>query len=611
MSLSDEDPILRLYGRIDRDGREIEVQGKEVAQYVSIEPMEDQEGWYKIKFLKDSFETEDGTATIQNYNLELRGKVTEMRYEYYEDSRELKEMEPYEQGIWMNGTFLNSGFMATTEWGERFSVSDNSINRAVYPNRTMVELTNTEIDIDGKVKTTELTDFSKIKLYRENYEWDEEIDEEVLKDIELVPEDDCDIVIDGNLVGISVYYEGRYRIIYDGVEGYIPLEAFIDNLEYFSTPNRPTYGQRIENCVNEMTVKQGKGGKLYLLARKDDNNAWAVKQGSIQMSVVNENGNAISNFAKLGKEINKPEAPEGVEETDWFGYEIIIDAAVDTDFTIEAVADYNEYNRWSDENGEWHEEKIEFGEDDYPRRHIDVHVDKVKEIAIKTKPAKTAYVEGENFTTAGMVVEATYESGDKEVVTNYTVDQTTALKADTKEITISYFGKTAKQAVSVEAKVVEPAKPAYKDQKTAVEALDGSKVTTTSSGEATIKSIAKTSKKSITVQPMVVVNGVEYKVTVVNTNAFKNATKAKTVTLPNTVTAVKAKAFAKTRITTVKFTIAEGATLKIDKKAFKSSKVKKVQITMSKKATAKEKAAVKKAFKKAGIKEKDIKIKLK
>ena len=73
----------------------------------------------------------------------------------------------------------------------------------------------------------------------------------------------------------------------------------------------------------------------------------------------------------------------------------------------------------------------------------------VKSISIKTPPTKTNYDADEVFDPTGMVVEATYENDDTAEVTDYTYEPTRPLTGDDDFITITYGGKTAKQAIIV------------------------------------------------------------------------------------------------------------------------------------------------------------------
>ena len=59
-------------------------------------------------------------------------------------------------------------------------------------------------------------------------------------------------------------------------------------------------------------------------------------------------------------------------------------------------------------------------------------------IIITAKPDKTAYVVGDKFNKAGMVIVVEYSNGDVEEITDYTYAPTGSLTLDNKEITITY-----------------------------------------------------------------------------------------------------------------------------------------------------------------------------
>lgn len=62
----------------------------------------------------------------------------------------------------------------------------------------------------------------------------------------------------------------------------------------------------------------------------------------------------------------------------------------------------------------------------------------VESIEISTKPTKVNYYVGETFAPTGMVVTAIYNNGDREIVTDYTVDKTDALTVDDTKVTVKY-----------------------------------------------------------------------------------------------------------------------------------------------------------------------------
>ncbi len=82
-------------------------------------------------------------------------------------------------------------------------------------------------------------------------------------------------------------------------------------------------------------------------------------------------------------------------------------------------------------------------------------LDRVESIAVTTAPDKTIYTAFEKFDKAGMVVTATYESGDtKDVTADCIVDTTTELKVENTSWTITYSGKTTTQAITVNPKPI-------------------------------------------------------------------------------------------------------------------------------------------------------------
>ena len=82
----------------------------------------------------------------------------------------------------------------------------------------------------------------------------------------------------------------------------------------------------------------------------------------------------------------------------------------------------------------------------------------VSSIAIKTAPAKTSYTANENFDPSGLVITVNYEGGSSEDVTynnttasdfTFSPATSTALNATNTTVTVTYGGKTANQAITV------------------------------------------------------------------------------------------------------------------------------------------------------------------
>lgn len=77
----------------------------------------------------------------------------------------------------------------------------------------------------------------------------------------------------------------------------------------------------------------------------------------------------------------------------------------------------------------------------------------VKSIKVKTKPTKLTYAVNETLDLTGMVVQATYEDGDKENVDGYTTDPADGATLDTTgdvTVTVTYEEKTTTFKVTVE-----------------------------------------------------------------------------------------------------------------------------------------------------------------
>lgn len=127
-------------------------------------------------------------------------------------------------------------------------------------------------------------------------------------------------------------------------------------------------------------------------------------------------------------------------------------------------------------------------------------------------------------------------------------------------------------------------------------------VDTRKNGTAKLETIKKTTKTTVTIESYVKVDGVKYKVTSIGDNAFKNATKAKTIVIPKTVTQINSKAFSSMSKTvkTIQFNVTKAPT--VSKTAFKGTSTKNMTIKVSKNMSAKELKKFKASLKAAGFK---------
>lgn len=88
-------------------------------------------------------------------------------------------------------------------------------------------------------------------------------------------------------------------------------------------------------------------------------------------------------------------------------------------------------------------------EDKSVKQTINVEKNPVTEIKIKTPPTKIEYKEGENFDATGMVIEVTYKDGTSKEVTDYTIENGNNLKANQKQVTITYGEIKIEQNITV------------------------------------------------------------------------------------------------------------------------------------------------------------------
>ena len=97
-------------------------------------------------------------------------------------------------------------------------------------------------------------------------------------------------------------------------------------------------------------------------------------------------------------------------------------------------------------------------------------------IAITTAPTKVAYVEGESFNPAGMVVTGTYSDQSTKAITDYTYSPNGALALTDTKVVISYEGKSAEQAITVSAKQAQVVMTFYAEDKSELHFYDNNKV---------------------------------------------------------------------------------------------------------------------------------------
>lgn len=140
--------------------------------------------------------------------------------------------------------------------------------------------------------------------------------------------------------------------------------------------------------------------------------------------------------------------------------------------------------------------------------------------------------------------------------------------------TTSAFAATKSPVVSV---TPEDATKVKADTKNGVKAT----VNTSKKGTAKVVSIAKTTKKSVTISSKLTVDGVDYKVTTLSAKAFANCTKVETITLPSTITSIAKSVFTGTPKSLKKIVFNNKKAITVKSGAFKGVDTKKITINVT------------------------------
>ncbi len=80
---------------------------------------------------------------------------------------------------------------------------------------------------------------------------------------------------------------------------------------------------------------------------------------------------------------------------------------------------------------------------------VELTIIPVVSIDVSTEPTTVAYTAGQTFDPTGMVVTATYENEQTAAVTGYTYEPDGELTVDDDKITITYYGATTEQEITV------------------------------------------------------------------------------------------------------------------------------------------------------------------
>lgn len=334
-------------------------------------------------------------------------------------------------------------------------------------------------------------------------------------------------------------------------ENPLQIEAWLPVFSFHSTPEAT-----VDTWLGtETTYQEPQTSTMYVMPYFDENDPWAVDPNTIEFAAYNKDNEKLSGYITAKADTENPNI-----------YRITITDKASGDFTINVTAKYNGYGSPEDTNlSELLTNKIAVKNG-------------LVDIRIKTAPAKTTYTEGEAFDQSGIVVEALYSDHSSYIVTDYTINAPAKFAVTDKEVSISWHGKTAKQAVTVNAKAVppqpQPSVPSKREVKVGYTIVSGGntyQITAASSEkkEAAYQGGNKKAKK-MTIPSSITINGTPYQVTEIAANSFAGNKKLSNVTIPATVVKIGNNAFKNcTKLT--KITLPKNVTT-IGKNAFNGCK---------------------------------------
>lgn len=544
--------------------------------FVTIESVHGQDGWYKIT-VKDAVKSNFGL------NLEIRTVGT---------SRDVDEGGQEHFNSWVDGKTVTILYheapLALVNENDPYDFNRNLYGNPRMPVEFQIQQLKTE---NGKVMFDKVTSSDDLDLLVASWEdgW-----EDGQEHIEKADPDTYTLTSTGGTFLFTSKVEGKYYLVPKGsytvenVESTVPtalpenpvqIDIYLPVISYHSASDLT-----LDNWLGyETTYKEPQTSAIYAMPYLNEEDVWAIDPRTIEFVAYNNDGKKLSGYITTTVDAENPNI-----------YRIGITDKASGDFTIEATAKYNGYGNQEDPGlSEILSEKI-------------MVKSTLKDIRIKTAPSKTTYTEGEAFDKSGIVVEAVYSDNSTYVVTDYTINAPVKFSATDKEVSISWHGKTVKQRVTVNAKA---ARTELKVGETFIFGGNTYQVTAASSGkkEAAYKSGDKKAKK-VTIPATVTINGISYKVTEIAANSFSGNKKITSVTIPASVVKIGDNAFKNcaklTKITIPKNVTAIGKNVfsgckKIKTITIKSTKLKSVGKNAFKGVGKKTKIKVPKSKKKA------------
>ena len=341
------------------------VDGKDITNYMSVEPESDNEGWYKITFNED-------LCLEGGFDLRI---VAEKQYEDgNSDSLD----------AWLSGSFIQSGLYVTCdEEGYGYNGGESlTYPGGIVPDTAELKFGEIVQGENGKIEYTPLS----LKLEKEITIQAQRSGEDKLHE---VTDDDCEYVVtDDGTLKISSYYQQDY-VITVGEKGTVRVRPYMETIEFLTTDTRTADADKIENRIREIEVKEGTSKTVYVLAFSDENGpgfapAYTADMNTAEIKAVLKDGKTeVADYIKKGEK-------QIIDENGYVGYSIEITDKAEKDFDIIVTA--NGYG--VDERG-------------VVLTHtntLSVKINKRSSLQV-TPPTKTVYTESETFDPTGMTVE--------------------------------------------------------------------------------------------------------------------------------------------------------------------------------------------------------------
>ena len=498
--------------------------------YMTVQELNN--GWYKLNFAEEMIipadpENDDSEERVADgFNLNVHAVVTDGDDQWYTDAWLGCEYRGFAPGLYaqvegfddINAEGVDTAYLEATPYFFRMFLGQSSLEDGA-PKRdkfTAEELKNLKLIVQ------------KSDSYNEEEGYPTDWDGKPAEWKTAVAGEDYNCTLDGDYVKFESYYQCYYRLSVEGIDGAVLIHAGMNALAFFNSNKRPADEERIENRIGEITVDEGKTDTVYMLAWVNPEEPWAPNLETLKITA-KVDGKEVPSYIDATKVIKD-------ENGNTCGCEVKITDQAKENFTIIATVKVNAADE-IDPNYNTH------------REELTVTINKIKELKIATAPTKTTYTEGESFDAKGMVVKAVYEDGKEEMITNYTVTPSAALKATDTSVTVSYLGKTVAQKITVNAKqpnttdvpAAEKKGTSLKDDKS----KSSYKVTSSDAKAPTVAYKASTDKKakSVTIPDTVTVDGVSYKVTSIDDNAFKGNKTITKVTVGKNIKTIGKNAF--------------------------------------------------------------------